>query len=186
MASPFVAPSLLLGSAATVVAGAVMSDFALGGKPSHSIVLGAVAFVVSVLSRRLVSGASSALPVVAAAVAAQPVLHLGVEALHPDAVLGHHSNRATPGLVDEAITAATQIAVPALVVLALAAVVRLAWLSIDTIRCSAATAPALPVPSQRVLLRIRLVPLGSMLQWRGWAISAGRRGPPGAPSRASY
>lgn len=186
MASRVIASSLLLGSAATVLAGAVTSDVSLGGKPSHSVVLGAVAFVVAVVSRRLVSGAMSALPIVAAAIAAQPVLHLGVESLHPDAVLGHHSNRLMPGPVDEAVTAAVQIAVPALVVLAVAAVVRLAWLSIDAIRRPPAPLSVMPVPPRRVLLRLRLVPLGSMLQWCGWAILAGRRGPPVAAARAVH
>jgi hypothetical protein len=176
-----------LGSAVAAVVGAVIADVWFGEHPTHSAVLGAVAVVVAMLSRQLTTGVLAALPAVAGAGAVQPVLHLGSKTVRPDVVLHGHSNHLGHVLVDEAVTAFVQIAVPVLVIFAVAIGARLVRLVVDTVRRPLAPVPA---PSSLailpVLLRVRPVLLGSMLRWCGWAILAARRGPPPAPAHAGY
>lgn len=187
MTSQLAAPPMLLGSAVAAVIGAVIADVGFGEHPTHSAVLGAVAVVVAMLSRRLTAGLMAALPAVAGAVAVQPVLHLGSKSVRPDVLLPGHSNHLLHVVVDEAATAFVQIAVPVLVLVAVAVGARLVWLVVDTVRRPLALVPAPSSPAMRpVLLRVRLVLLGSMLRWCGWAILAARRGPPQAPAHAGY
>lgn len=169
---------LLLGSAAVSVAGAVTADVAVGEHPTHSVVLGAVAVVVAVLSRQLLPGLVSALPAVAAALSVQPILHLGSTLVRPESVPHGPGNHLAHLLVDAGATAGVQVALPALVVTAVAIGAHLAWLVVHAIRCPLAVLPRPWVPARPVLVRVQSTPLGSMLRRCGWTTASARRGPP--------
>lgn len=169
---------LLIGSALAAAIGAVIFDAAPGEHPTHVLVLVAVTAVMSALGRRLVGDAKTTIRIVVSAISAQPVLHLGAGVLHPDSGPHHHSHTLLHALTHEVATATLQIAVPALVVAALAVVARLVWLVTQAIRRPLAPMPMLPIPVRPALLRLGLAPQGAMLHWCGWTIVAGRRGPP--------
>lgn len=175
---PGSAPPLLLGSAAVSVAGAVTADVALGEHPTHSVVLGAVAVVVAFLSRRLLPGLVTALPAVAAALSVQPVLHLGSNAVRPEYVPSGHTGHLVHLLVDDGATAGVQIAVPALVLTAVAIGAHLTWLVVHAVRRPSTARPRPWVPARPVVGRVQSTPLGSTLRWCGWITASARRGPP--------
>lgn len=177
MASWMTAPAVLIGGALTAATTAVMVDIALGERPTHLVVLVLVACVVAASSRRLARGVIPAARTVAAVVAAQPVLHLGVKVLHEDVGPRPDVHRMLNPLVHEAATATLQTVVPVFVIVAVVLVVRLAWLMANAVTRPVAVS-ALPGPAGPVSLRLGLVALGSMVHWCGWAIVAGRRGPP--------
>lgn len=185
MTGPGSVSPLLWGSAAVSVAGAVTADVALGEHPTHSVVLGAVAVVVAFLSRRLLPGLVTALPAVAGALSVQPVLHLGAKAVRPESVPHGHANHLLHLLVDDGATAGVQIAVPALVLIAIAIGAHLAWLAVHAVRRRPPTAPPRPwVPARPVLVRVQSTPLGPVLRWCGWITASARRGPPAATHTA--
>lgn len=168
---------LLLCSAATLAAGgALVADATHDAHPTHSVVLGLVAVVVAAL-RRLGRHAVAAFPVVSAALAVQPVLHLTSEATAPVTAADDHRDLVQHLLISELPTAVVQIAVPALVVVAMTVVAHLLHLLFDAVRrpLFALTGPCTP---PRALVPIRARRLGSMLHWCGWVLQAARRGPP--------
>jgi hypothetical protein len=178
MGSP---PLLLGGAAAVAVGGALVADVALGEHPTHSVVLGAVVVVVAAL-RRLGCVALTAFPVVSAALAVQPALHLTSERARPQAVaqVAHDHWDVQHLVVSEVPTAGVQIAVPALAVVAATIAAHLLYLLIDAVRRPLA-APCAPCTPHQVLIPVRARRLGSMLRWCGWVLQAARRGPPPAP-----
>lgn len=174
----------LLGAATAAVLGAVAADVGPGEHPTHSAVLGAVALAVAVLCRRLGSGVVGALPAVAAALAVQPVLHYGSKVVRP-AVRNEHENLLLHLLVDEGATAGVQIALPVLVLAAVAMSTRLVWLVVDAVRRPLELLSAPPTWPRPVLLSARPVAPGPMLCGCGWALLAARRGPPATPAHAA-
>lgn len=185
MATGVAVPPLLLGGAAVAVVGSVVADVALGEHPTHSVVLGVVALVVAVLSRRLASGAVSVVPAVAGALAAQPVLHLTSKAVGPAALPHSHENLLVHLLVDAAASAGVQVAVPALVLVLVALVAHLACVLVAAVRRPLA-ALRVPTPATPpVLVCVRTEAEGSLLRWCGWVLLAARRGPPTSAAPAA-
>lgn len=178
MASRLPAPPLVLSGAAVAVLAGVVADVAVGEHPTHSVVLGVVAFVVAALSRRLASGAVSALPAVAGALAAQPALHLTAESVRPEVAPHSHDNLLGHLVADAAAAAGVQVVVPALVLVLVAMVTHLACLVFATVRRPTAPLPSPSPGTSRVLVCVRTDAQGSLLRWCGWMLLAARRGPP--------
>lgn len=177
-------PLLLSGAATVAVGGALAADVALAEHPTHSVVLGAVVVVVVAL-RRLGRIAVSAFPLVFAALAAQPVLHLTSELARPKTVapVGHDHWDLQHLVVSEVPIAGVQIAVPALAVVAVAIAAHLLYLLIDVVRRPLGVPPA-PCAPHHLLIPVQPRRLGSMLRWCGWVLQAARRGPPAAAGHA--
>lgn len=186
MASRGVGRHLLLTGAAVAVIGALVADVALGEHPTHSVVLAAVGIVMAMLRQRLARDLVAGVPALAAALAVQPVLHLTSEASRPPGPAHHHANLLLHMVVDEAATAVVQIAIPALVLVAVTICAHLARLLVDAVGAP----PALPHPPwvavRSVRGRTRPLQLGSLLHQCGWVILAARRGPPVRPAHVMH
>jgi hypothetical protein len=171
------AATRMLGSAAIIAAGgALATDVAPGDHPTHLMVLGAVVVVVAAL-RQFGCRAVTALPTVAAALAAQPMLHMAAELARPHAAGPDHADPLQHLLLTEAPTAGVQIAVPALAIVAVTIGAHLLHLLIDAVRRPLSTSYT-PRGRSDVLVPVRARRRGSMLHWCGWMLQAARRGPP--------
>ena len=172
------ASSLLLGGAAAAAVGAALfADVVVRDHPTHSAVLGLVTVVVAALRRlaRPVATVSAA-AATSAALAVQPVLHRFSELT---AVHGDHADPVHHLVLSVVPTAGVQIAVPALLLVAVLVGAHLLHLLLDALRHPLAPphVPAAPQLTRLPCARRR----GSMLHWCGWAIRSARRGPPRRP-----
>jgi hypothetical protein len=167
---------LVVGAVVTFVS-AVAFDVFAGEHPTHTLGLAIVALTVAGLRLRLAGRRDGVLAVVSGAVVTQPVLHAtskvgGPVALTADGGLLHVVAADGPAT-------AMQIAVSAVIVVAVATSGQLAQLLLSALRrpvqlLLAGSPPALP----RVPTHVCTHRLGSMLRWCGWSIEAARRGPP--------
>ena len=168
--------SLVVGAGLAVVA-AVAFDVLADEHPTHTVSLGIVAAVVAVLRLHLAGRHENVLAPVAGALVAQPALHATTKlgAGH-DAVGGHgvlHVVAADgPGT-------SMQIAVSAVVVIAVAAGARFAELLVRVLaRPVRLLTVGPPVAPSAGAVAVRSERRGSMLRWCGWTLEAARRGPP--------
>jgi hypothetical protein len=167
---------LVVGAVVTFVS-AVAFDVLAGERPTHTFGLAIVALAVAGLRLRLAGRRDGVLTVVSGAVVTQPVLHAtaklgGPAALTADGGLLHVVAADGP-------TTAMQIAVSAVIVVAVATSGQLAQLLLSALRRPVQLLLAGPPPAPpRVPIHVCTQRLGSMLRWCGWSILAARRGPP--------
>jgi hypothetical protein len=186
MAMASISSRLLLGAAIAATGSALVSDVGLAEHPTHLVVLGFVAVVVWALHRRFARAAVAqpAMPVVSAALAAQPVLHLTSDIGHPpfgtpdDGSMLH-------AVTSEAPAAGVQVVVPVIALITVTVSAHLLCLLFNAVRSPLAVASAPLEAPVRVSSPIRARRLGSMLHWCGWVIRAARRGPPRVPGHAA-
>ena len=171
-------PLPLLVATLGAVTPVALADLAADGHPTHSLVLVLVVGVITAIQRRLGRGVASTLPKIAAALAVQPLLHFTSEVGRARPGTDGHDDIVLHLLSSEAPTAAVQILLPALVLLAGTILAHLLCLMISAIRRPLVPdqPPAHPTPCRTLPPQPRR--LGVMLQWCGWAIRAARRGPP--------
>ena len=179
---PVRSPVLVLG-AMTALAATAAADLASGEHPTHSFLLVLTTLVVLCLCR---SGSWRALPTLraaCAAVIAQPVLH-STSISQETIPSGQDGSDLLHLVTNTVLTAVVQVGVPAIAMLAVAALVQLVGLLVGRVRCLAMhRIPPLPLPIGPCASS-RARPHGSLLRSCGWAIRAARRGPPGRPSHA--
>jgi hypothetical protein len=168
--------SLAVG-AAIAVAAAVAFDVLADEHPTHTIGLGIVAAVVAVLRLHLAGRLENVLAPVAGALVAQPALHATTK-------LGAgHDTVSGDGLLhvvtEDGPVTSMQIAVTALIVVAVAASARFTELLIRLLsRPVRLLTVGPPVAPSIGAVAVRSGRRGSMLRWCGWIIRAARRGPP--------
>ena len=170
---------LLRGAAITSTGIAVVADAGLEEHPTHLVVLGVAAVVVTALHRRFLRDAIalSTLPAVSAALAVQPFLHLTSKLDHPP--IGTHDDGSLLHVVtSDAPVAGVQVVVPVVALIAVAVTAHLLYLLLDAVRRPRTVVSGPFESPARVVSPIRVGRLGSMLHWCGWAIRAARRGPP--------
>lgn len=163
--------------AGTAVAAAVAFDVLADEHPTHTLSLGIVAAVVAALRLRLGGRHENVLAPVAGALVAQPALHATTK------LGGAHDAVGGDGflhvLASDGPGASMQIAVTAVVVVAVAASVRLTELLVRVLsRPVRLLVVGPPVAPSIAAVAVRAERRGSMLRWCGWTIRAGRRGPP--------
>jgi hypothetical protein len=167
--------SLAVG-AGTAVAAAVALDVLAEEHPTHTLGLGIVAAVVAALRLYLAGRHETVLAPVAGALVAQPALHATTKIGEYGAVGGdglmHVVAADGPGTL-------MQIAVSAVVVVAVAASARFAELLVRVLsRPVRLLTVGPPVAPSVAAVWVRSGRRGSMLRWCGWPIEAARRGPP--------
>jgi hypothetical protein len=168
--------SLAVG-AGIAVAAAVAFDVLAEEHPTHTASLGIVAAVVAVLRLHLAGRHENILAPVAGALVAQPALHATTK------LGGGHGGVGGDGLV-HVVTAdgpatSLQVAVTAIVVVAVAASARFAELLLRVLsRPVRLLTVGPPVAASVGAVAVRSGRRGSMLRWCGWIIRAARRGPP--------
>jgi hypothetical protein len=157
-----------------MLAWAVFTDAVTTEHPSHIAVLGLVAIVIGALRVKLVGGFDGVFPAVTGALVMQPALH----AVSKAASFGGGSEHGTVPLAAYGAAPAMQVAVPLLIVIAVASSIRFFELLLSALRrpmrllITALDAPRIIPPHARTGR------CGSMLRWCGWIILAARRGPP--------
>jgi hypothetical protein len=167
--------SLAVG-AGIAVAAAVALDVLADEHPTHTLSLGIVAAVVAVLRLHL-AGHENVLAPVAGALVAQPALHATTK------LGGSHDAVGGDGLM-HVVTAdgpgtSMQIAVSAVIVVAVAASVRFTELLVRVLsRPVRLLTVGPPVAPTACAVAVRSGRRGSMLRWCGWTLRAARRGPP--------
>jgi hypothetical protein len=167
--------SLAVG-AGLAVAAAVALDVLADEHPTHTVSLGFVAAVVAGLRLHLAGRHENVLAPVAGVLVAQPALHAttklgGAHEAGGDGWL-HIVAADGPGT-------SVQVAVSAVVVLAVAASVRFTELLVRVLsRPVRLLAVGPPVAPSVGAVAVRSGRRGSMLRWCGWTIRAARRGPP--------
>jgi hypothetical protein len=166
--------------AGLAVAAAVALDVLADEHPTHTASLGIVAAVVAVLRLHLAGRHENVLAPVAGALVAQPALHATTK-------LGGSSHDATGGdglmhvVTADGPGTSVQIAVSAVIVLAVAASGRFAELLVHVLsRPVRLLTVGPPVAPSVGAVAARSRRRGSMLRWCGWTIRAARRGPPSA------
>jgi hypothetical protein len=168
--------SLAVG-AGSAVAAAVALDVLADEHPTHTASLGIVAAVVAVLRLHLAGRHENVLAPVAGALVAQPALHATTKlgAGH-DAVGGHGVMHVVAA---DGPGTSMQIAVSALVVIAVAAGARFTELLVRVLaRPVRLLTVGPPVAPSVGAVAVRSERRGSMLRWCGWTLEAARRGPP--------
>ena len=181
MATASTSPRLYVRGAAFAAVGvAFTTDVGLDERPTHSVVLGLVAVVVSAIHRRLSRHALglTTLPAVSAALAAQPVLHLASKVDHPPTGAHDQVPGALSDLSIDAPVAGMQLIVPVVALIASAVVAHLLYLLLEAVRCPLGAISAVCGAPDGVRGLAMARRLGSMLHWCGWVIRAARRGPP--------
>jgi hypothetical protein len=165
--------------AGLAVAAAVALDVLADEHPTHTASLGIVAAVVAVLRLHLAGRHENVLAPVAGALVAQPALHATTK------FGGSHDAAGGDGLM-HVVTAdgpgtSVQIAVSALIVLAVTASARFTELLVHVLsRPVRLLTVGPPVAPSVGAVAARSRRRGSMLRWCGWTIRAARRGPPSA------
>jgi hypothetical protein len=175
----FASRPLLRGVAATAAMIAVAADTLTGEHPTHSLVLVLVVAVITAVHRHLAPKSVLAVPAVSIAVAAQPGLHL-ISKIGQPLPLTHDHRGLLHLVASEAPTAAMQVVVPVLALVAATIGLQLLYLLINALRRPVVATPA-PVAIRPLAASPTPSRLGSMLRWCGWAIRSARRGPPAAP-----
>ncbi len=162
---------VLFAAAAASVALAAVAD-ASGRHPTHLVLLALVALVVVAVQACSTRSARGALPTVAIALVAQPVLHLWAESVDPEHVPGHGFAHmmATSGSIT-----AMQVLTSALAVLVAGTCARIADVLGRVIRRPTG-APAPPVADRAATAPAP--PPVVALQSCCWAVRTARRGPP--------
>jgi hypothetical protein len=167
---------LAVAATLTVIA-AVAMDILADEPPSHTAALGLVAVVVAALRLKLTGRYEGVLSAVSGALVAQPALHATSKIGGP---VGPDNHGGLLHVVtSEGPVTATQVVVPALIVIAVASCARFVELILGALSrpLRLLRSPPFEAP-RRVLITVRAVRRGSMLHWCGWAINAARRGPP--------
>ena len=167
----------LAAGAGIAVAAAVAFDVLAEEHPTHTASLGIVAAVVAVLRLHLAGRHENILAPVAGALVAQPALHATTK------LGGGHGAAGGDGLLHVVTAdgpgASMQIAVTALVVVAVAASVRFTELLLRVLsRPVRLLTVGPPVAPSACAVAVRSGRRGSMLRWCGWILRAARRGPP--------
>jgi hypothetical protein len=167
--------SLAVG-AGVAVAAAVALDVLAEEHPTHTASLGIVAAVVAVLRLHLAGRHENVLAPVAGALVAQPALHATTK-------LGGSHDASGDGLMhvvsSDGPGTSVQIAVSAVVVVAVAASARVTELLVRAVsRPVQLLTVGPPVAGSGGTVAPRSRRRGSMLRWCGWTIRAARRGPP--------
>jgi hypothetical protein len=163
--------------AGIAVAAAVALDVLADEHPTHTASLGIVAAVVAALRLYLAGRHENVLAAVAGALVAQPALHATTK------LGGSHDVVGGDGLM-HVVTAdgpgtSMQIAVSAVIVVAVAASVRFTELLVRVLsRPVRLLTLGPPVAPSGAPVAVRSERRGSMLRWCGWTIQAARRGPP--------
>ena len=170
-------PRLLLGAAMCAAVAATGWDLVSDEHPTHVMVLGLVVAVVVSACRWMRWSGATALPAVAAALAAQPALHI-LSTMDRSGVEPHDHGNVLHVVMSEVPAATVQVLVPVLVLVAVGIGVRLLRLVVTAICRPLGLPPLAATDRLSVLMPARSLPLGSMLHWCGWAIRAARRGPP--------
>ncbi len=169
-------PALVVGAVAAV-ASAVAVDVRSGEHPIHTALLVLTATVVLALCWWRRTRAVPALSAACAAVMTGPLLHL-VTPTPPSVSLPHDHTDPLHILSSEFPSAVLQIAIPAVVLLAVTTVAHLLRLLVGRVCRPLMSRPAPTTAPRPAGTPVRPRRLGSMLRWCGWAIRAARRGPP--------
>lgn len=168
---------LLAVAAAASVLAAVAMDILAGEHPSHTAAVAIVAVVVAVLRLTVAGRCAGVFSAVCGALVAQPALHAVSKLGQPVEGLEHSGTLHV--LSSDGPVVAMQVAVPALMVIAVAVCASLVLLLFGALRRPSRLLVYTPADSShRPLRATRSIRYGSMLRWCGWTIRAARRGPP--------